>query len=321
MDANFYRYFKAAADMRSFSKAAELLFVSQPSLSQAIKKIEAEEGVALFKRTASGIVLTEAGKHYYQMASQILKLQEQFRESVSAYSTLQSGSLNVATTAPLMTAISYYLLPSFLTKYPDVHIDLGNSNTKELKEQLLSGKLDFAIFHTVPGESISPALETNILATTPFLIVAQKDSGLMDRAYTIPGHPHPFLDPKELKDSQWILTKEGQRSTHITRNVFQKAKLVDVQPRYVFSSHIGAAALAAAGLGVAILPAEYIMPRVNPSNADIFCLPPDYDAAWNIVIAKNKGTAPTNLTTTFEEAVSESIKDYCAAISDYITQA
>lgn len=76
------RYFVAVVDHKSYTTAAKSLYISQPSLSQAISRLEMSVGKALLKRTSVGVVYTEAGKQLYATATKILTLWSAFQESI-----------------------------------------------------------------------------------------------------------------------------------------------------------------------------------------------------------------------------------------------
>ena len=84
-------YVKTVADKKSISQAARKLFMAQPSLSQSIQRIEETLGTALFNRTSKGLTLTFAGERYYHMATQILKMYEDFELEISDINNLRTG--------------------------------------------------------------------------------------------------------------------------------------------------------------------------------------------------------------------------------------
>lgn len=85
-------YVKTIAEEKNISKAAQKLFVAQPSLSQSLQRIEDALGTRLFNRTAGGLTLTYAGEKYYQMAAQILKMYDDFETEVSDINNLRPGA-------------------------------------------------------------------------------------------------------------------------------------------------------------------------------------------------------------------------------------
>ena len=91
-------YVKTVAEENSISKAAKKLYIAQPSLSQALQKLEEQLGTPLFNRTTSGLNLTYAGERYYHMAGQILKIYEDFESEISDMNNLKTGRIHLGIT-------------------------------------------------------------------------------------------------------------------------------------------------------------------------------------------------------------------------------
>ena len=84
-------YINTIAEEKSISKASRKLFISQPSLSQAVQRIEEHLGTILFKRTNTGLILTVAGEKYYKMANQILKIYDDFKTEINDINDMKTG--------------------------------------------------------------------------------------------------------------------------------------------------------------------------------------------------------------------------------------
>lgn len=130
---------------QSFSKAAQKLYISQPSLSATIKKIEKKVGAPLFERNTTPIQLTRCGEEYIKCAKEIMDIENGFTNFVSNIDQLKAGMLSVGG-SNLFT--SYVLLPiiaKFKETYPAVDIRLVEANTSLLENHLQSGYLDLII--------------------------------------------------------------------------------------------------------------------------------------------------------------------------------
>ena len=92
------QYVVTIADMQSFSKAAEALYISQPALSQCIKRLEADLGVALFARKRKHVLLTRAGELFLQDARQILQLSSHITSQMENLHVLKQGKLHIGMT-------------------------------------------------------------------------------------------------------------------------------------------------------------------------------------------------------------------------------
>lgn len=143
MDLYQIRYFLAIAETNSFTKAAERLFVSQPSLSAGIKKLEKELGVVLFERGGRRVLLTTAGHFFLEKAQNILK---EYQSTIDAFKgfkdqpTLRLGTLHTIRGYNLAKLIGAYR-----QKHSNVIIELYNSHLEELEDWLEEGKIDLAI--------------------------------------------------------------------------------------------------------------------------------------------------------------------------------
>lgn len=146
-------YVKTVADEHNISKAAKKLFIAQPSLSQSIQRIEDSIGTTLFNRTSTGLTLTFAGERYYHMAVQILKMYEDFQLEISDINNLKTGRIHVGITSHLGTLVLPRVLPAYKKIGPHVEITITEENTASLEQQLLAGKLDFAVMHAPPEKS------------------------------------------------------------------------------------------------------------------------------------------------------------------------
>ena len=143
MDLYQIRYFLAIAETSSFTKAAERLYVSQPSLSAGIKKLEKEMGVVLFERGGRKVLLTPAGEFFLKKAENILKEYQSALHVLKGFKdspTLKLGTLHTIRGCNLARLIGAYR-----QQHPNVTIELYNSHLEELQDWLEQGKIDLAI--------------------------------------------------------------------------------------------------------------------------------------------------------------------------------
>lgn len=124
MNIQSLKSFIAIAETKSMSRAAELLFVTQPALSQQIKQLETHFSVQLLERTNRGIKLTEAGKILYEHARQIVALYQTLEKEMEGFRASITGSLTVGASS----IVGGYAVPCsifiFKEKYPESHITL-----------------------------------------------------------------------------------------------------------------------------------------------------------------------------------------------------
>ncbi len=136
------RYFLTAADKGSFSAAAESLLMAQPSLSDQIRKLEAELGVALFTRAGRKLVLTEAGRMLRPHAERTLADAEEAVESVKEVRTLTGGTVSFGTFGSAHHYLLGGLIQDFRRRYPDVRVRVVGQNSAEVADAVRDGVLE-----------------------------------------------------------------------------------------------------------------------------------------------------------------------------------
>lgn len=129
----------------SISKAAQKLFISQPSLSVMIQKIEEEVGVPLFDRTSKPIRLTEAGQEYIKATEEMLHIEKSFENYLEACQNLQTGSLTIGSNQLLSSLVLPRYIGRFLQKYPNIHLNLVDDNSVLLENMAMAGQLDLVL--------------------------------------------------------------------------------------------------------------------------------------------------------------------------------
>ena len=224
---------------RSFTKAAQNLYISQPSLSARIKKIEEIIGEPLFDRSTTPLQLTEVGKVYIEAAEEITQIEQRVENYINDLAGLKTGNLAVGAS----TLFSAYVVPSLITqfnqKFPDVHIQLIEGNTAELEEMLGSNALDFVIdnYHY---DSIlynkELYCEENILLAVPKHFAVNEELGMYQLSYkniknkNYLNQKYPAVPLGRFADLPFIMLTQGNdtrtRGDRLCRNVGFKPNIV-----------------------------------------------------------------------------------------------
>ena len=139
------RYFTATAEMLNFTRAAERCLVSQPSLSQAIIKLEHELGAALFERLGRNVRLTPAGRTFYEHAMRVLGAANAARDSLRAADQWQRGPASIGA---ILTVAPYLLPPilrTFTRKFPEAKLTVREDFTAGIVQAVVAGELDLGI--------------------------------------------------------------------------------------------------------------------------------------------------------------------------------
>ncbi|MCG7496915.1 DNA-binding transcriptional regulator OxyR [Vibrio sp. Of7-15] len=149
MNIRDFEYLVALSEHRHFRKAADACFVSQPTLSGQIKKLEEEVGVALLERTSRRVLFTDAGLQLVEQAKRILTEVKCFTELASQQGKEMSGPLHIG----FIPTVGPYLLPLIVPllreQFPDLELFLHEAQTHQLVQQLEDGKLDCVVLAAV----------------------------------------------------------------------------------------------------------------------------------------------------------------------------
>ncbi|MFZ5965971.1 MAG: selenium metabolism-associated LysR family transcriptional regulator [Bacillota bacterium] len=145
MDFRQLETFVTIAKVKSFSKAAERLFLTQPTISNHIQNLENELGTILINRSNKRITLTKAGEILFAYAMDIINKREQALFSLEEFKGKIEGTLEIAAS----TIPEQYILPSLLNSfsnlYPDVHYNIIHYDSQQVVESILNGEIDFGI--------------------------------------------------------------------------------------------------------------------------------------------------------------------------------
>ncbi|MBM4761677.1 LysR family transcriptional regulator [Bacillus sp. B15-48] len=142
---DLYRIFNVVSRNKSFSKAAQELYMTQSAVSQAISKLENELEIQLFYRTSKGVVLTNEGKLLNEHVNSALGMIHVGEDKILEFKTLKTGQLRIGVGD---TISRYYLLPyleEFHSRYPGIKLNILNGTTMEICDFIKSGKVDVGI--------------------------------------------------------------------------------------------------------------------------------------------------------------------------------
>ena len=224
---------------RSFTKAAQNLYISQPSLSARIKKIEEIIGEPLFDRSTTPLQLTEVGKVYIEAAEEITQIEQRVENYINDLAGLKTGNLAVGASTLFAAYVVPSLINQFKQKFPDVHIQLIEGNTAELEEMLGSNALDFVIdnYHY---DSIlynkELYCEENILLAVPKHFAVNEELGMYQLSYkniknkNYLNQKYPAVPLGRFADLPFIMLTQGNdtrtRGDRLCRNVGFKPNIV-----------------------------------------------------------------------------------------------
>lgn len=180
----YIEYIKAVHECKSFTKAAEKLYITQPALSIVIKKVEKNLGVSLFIRGKKEVTLTEEGKLYLQAAKKIAVIEQRVRDQFQNQDTELCGRLNIGAAGICMHYVIPTILKEFNQRFPKVRVEITEESFYHLQELLLRDELDLLLdsesYHSkILHERLFP--NTLFYAIPSFLI---HDSKLLEKSLT-----------------------------------------------------------------------------------------------------------------------------------------
>ena len=147
VDLELYRVFYTVAKHKHMTKASEELHISQPAISQSIKKLEDQLGGTLFLRSNKGMELTEEGKMFYEYVKGALELINNAENEFTSFKDLSKGEVKIGCSTTLTKLVLMDALKDFHLDYPNININITNDLTSKLINDLKLGKLDFVLFN------------------------------------------------------------------------------------------------------------------------------------------------------------------------------
>lgn len=272
MNLKQFKYVLTIAKEGSISKAAEELNISQPSLSQYVKKIETQLNVQLFDRTNGNCRLTDAGKVYVDTGRKILSLERQMQSSFLDIKDNKAGSITVGTTPFRCVSMMPAIVSRFKKKYPGLHMVVVEQGTHELKEAAERGEFDLCIVNLPVDERIFKA---EIIMEEELVIAVPKksllDIRLSDVAVRQPGRRYEAIDATLLNGQEFIMITEVQ--------IMQKAlsdlcldNNITLHKAAVVKSLEAQIEMVRAGVGAALVPTGLIKFRENEDNINYYSL-------------------------------------------------
>jgi len=231
--------FEAIARLGSFTRAAEELFLAQPTVSVQIKKLTETVGLPLFEQVGKRVHLTETGRHLYAASQQIFQTLSNLEDTFSDIRGLKAGRLQLA----VISTGTYFaprMLASFVQQHPGVEVSLQIHNRQTLIERLANNEDDLYIFANPPQE---PEVVTQMILPNPLVVFARGD--------------HPLAKEKNIPferfaQEPFLIREPGSGTRMVVQQLFDQHGL---KPwiRMELSTNEAIKQAILAGLGVSIL--------------------------------------------------------------------
>ena len=206
MNMKQFQYVLLLSELGSFSAAADELGISQPSLSQYVKKIETQVGMTLFERSNGNVRLTDAGQIYVEYGRKILNLEHQMETDFSDIAENKVGSVIVGTSPYRSAGMMPEIAKKFHARYPGIHLVVEEMVSADLITKMEKGAFDLCLT-MLPFDEKTFAYE-KIMEEELILAVPAGDPQ-PDSAVT-PGRKYPAVDVKAIDNGRFVMITDAQ---------------------------------------------------------------------------------------------------------------
>lgn len=233
-----YRIIKQIMDTGSFTKAAETLNMTQSAVSHAVQGIERDMGFPIFQRLKSGVQLTQEGLRLKPIIESLVIAEDRFFNEDNALNAVQAGTLRVGSFATASSRLLPKIIKAFYARFPDVHIEIIDSDYEDIKKALDEGRIDIAVLEEMYMDKTYfklPYLQDELMVVAPldFEIGNIKAIKLTD----IPSYP--FIMPDNDQDT---FLKQIFKGFNVVPNI-----------KYRFLLYSTVFAMVEAGLGITVV--------------------------------------------------------------------
>lgn len=249
------RAFESVARLAHFTRAADELFLTQPSLSRQIQALEADLGATLFQRDRTGVVITTAGEALLPIARRMLADADSARHAMDELAGLRRGRVRLGATPTLCVSVVAEVIAEFHREHPGVDLQITEAGSHALVDALVEGSLDLALTITRPNVRDDSAVERVALFREELMVASAADSALRAHA-DVPAR----LTVAELAALPQVAFNRSYDLRLATDAAFEAAGLtpsiavegaeMDAVLRFV-----------ARGIGVAVVPAAVLLHR------------------------------------------------------------
>lgn len=233
------KVFETVARNGSFTRAAEELLITQPTVSSQVKQLTKSVGLPLFEQIGKSLYLTDAGKELLLTCQDIFEKLNNFEIKIADLKGTKQGQLNLA----VITTAKYFvprLLGSFCQNYPGIDVALKVTNHQEIQQRMLSNQDDLYIVSN-PNQDID--LICKPFLNNPLVVVARKDHPLAQQSK---------INLAELNDQPFIMREKGSGTRDAITQLFTKNNIA-VKVKLELGSNEAIKQAIAGGLGISIL--------------------------------------------------------------------
>ncbi|WP_423801025.1 LysR family transcriptional regulator [Neobacillus sp. SAB-20_R2A] len=245
MEFQWLNTFITAADCGNFRRTAEILYISQPSVTVHIKQLEQELGIQLFDRDGKKVKLTEAGRRYLVHAKKLIEVYQGGLEDIHSFSQGYTTKFSIAISPLIADTILPYVLKSYTNKHPEVEISVKIIESVGIEDAVFREEVDIGLSCL---HSLHPELISELLYRDRVMLVAPHDGRDSETA--------PPLDEEEVLTSNYLLTHNHpgywDGLCYAIKTKYPKVRMMKVSQVHITKRFI------VEGLGVSFLPTSTV---------------------------------------------------------------
>ena len=253
------KVFVTVIEQKNFSRAGDILNLSQPGVSLHIRNLENELGTKLIYRSPKQVQITEPGKILYRHAKQMINHYETAKREINEFNNVVSGTMKIGAS---FTIGEYYLpkvLAEFAAQYPMVDIQIIISNSNDVIQGIRSNKLDIGL---IEGETDYKDIDVMPFMNDEMIVVVPPD------------HPLSQMDLIEgnmLQNQTWVLREQGSGTRAYSDKLLSSLEL-NIKKTFIFTSIQGVKEAVMAGLGIALLSRLTVQKELKSNELKTFHL-------------------------------------------------
>ena len=285
LDFSKTEYIVKIAELRSVSKAAKALYVSQPALTKYVNKLEAELGTKLFDRSTTPIQLTYAGERYIAEMNKILGIKQQLDREMEEIAYMRGGRIVLGIGSARGMYWLPYILPPFVREYPEVEVRIVEGTSDDFEAQMLSGEIDISIY-ALPVKA--EGIDYEVLMDERILLVVPQGHELLE-GRDISGNDIDHLlcvEPERLNGQRFIGLTPGQGLHRTNQLIFERHGIKPGSVMELTNSDT-AFLLACQGLGLIFAPGDCAI-NLKVPRQPVYCTLDDPPYTRKIIVAYKK---------------------------------
>ena len=287
-------YMVAVDTYRHFVLAAEKCFVTQPTLSMQLQKLEEELGVKLFDRTKQPVIPTEIGTRIIAQARVVLREAERIQQMINSEKNVMTGELRIG----IIPTLAPYVLPTLFkqirTKYPQLELVIKETITEEVLHELKNNRLDCGLVVTPLKDA---SIKEDVLFYEELFVYVSRKNALYDKKYVLPDDINP--------DQLWLL-EEGHCFRSQVLNLCELRKSADLHFKYATGNIETLKRMVDKSDGLTILPELAVM-EFNKNQMKLVKRLKDPAPAREVSLVTHSDHIKTKLIQTLKDEILEMV--------------